>query len=463
MNIGIKKAKLVLKSIAFLMLLFCLKANIYADLQYSLKAGVEQTNFLTESINETRYDQYTDFNGAIKLIDRRTESVFKLDGHLHQNLNGSGDNLVAVPEFFYSWLLSESQALTAGRKTHGWNRGDELWGLGYFQPATRIDSINPQMMGLTGFWWEASGKQVRFTALVSPFFLPDQGPNIREEDGQLVSSNPWFDSPVSQLRLASLESDIKYKIKWPQPDDIFQHNSVAVQMRWGLLKDYEDGAYLNISLADKPINQLTLGLVGVQKIGVGPVSKFTEAEIIPMVTRHQVGGAEVGLQYGRLNLFLAGIVDEPYDIQSGMLVNKPARSQSAFLGGEYLSDVVGIKSKHLFSAIRIWETPVELASAEEMDLGSNMEEFERFQFTDAVMWASSINLGSRQDQVGFRYIYSIPEDGGLLSIFADLTLDKNLKASFNLDLLGSTKEVDLGFVSRHRENDRAQVSMSYVF
>jgi hypothetical protein len=98
-----------------------------------------------------------------------------------------------------------------------------------------------------------------------------------------------------------------------------------------------------------------------------------------------------------------------------------------------------------------------------LDLGSSVQEFDRFQFTDAVMWASNIRFSTLEDQIGFRYIYALQEQAGLLSIFADMSFDRNLKASINLDFLGSTSNDDAGFISRHRENDRAKVSFTYAF
>lgn len=348
-----------------------------------------------------------------------------------------------------------------GRKTYDWSVADSFWGMGLWQPRFLDDKLNRESAGFTGGFFGVKSDRFAASLMVSPWFLPDMGPNSEIQNDKFVSQNPWFRPPTGSVILSGNEAEIRYTLHRPAEQDVIEHAMVAEQVEYRP----RPTRFVRLSSAFKPMNQLLLG---------GPINlhlvspNYVSVEVEPRVVYHQVTTLE------------AGVAEEtPWKVWGSLSYEKvyrddpPAQWISQQAADAKIGSVfVGYRAPE--GGPEVYASYLRILGGESQDqspfsLGSPIFE-QRYMFLDAVKvganttghWFSHRWLTRIDSSV----TYDFAQHGVLASLQLAQVLSKYWTLSLSADGLGLVDQsgrVKNGFLSYYRANDRVALGINYVF
>jgi hypothetical protein len=374
---------------------------------------------------------------------------------------------VTVPDLY----LAHSSSLgtvTLGRKMRRWSEFDELWNLGIWQPQARWDYIHPQIQGLTGLFWEKQfGTGFELTAFATPVFLPDQGPNFQLIDGQFTSQNRWFWGPQVQITVLDEDTETRYSLKRPNETDVVLNGGGALQAR---LWSESTGLWMTAAHAFKPVNQLHLG--GEADLNIANIldENVVDVEISAEVAYHHLSTIEAGWK--------------SQDVQASLSVTRDAPMKPKMPDNRVQSSLIetyftGLQLEHRLRLGPLRNGKIRYAYMKtffgDKVNGGNMftsdidSSLSRFNFEDVAMIEIGQPLLASSGQpltLGLKYMYSVPEEGQLISAQIRWKSSRNMSWIALVDVLSANEPenaVGSGLMSRYRANDRVAVGATYVF
>ena len=199
--------------------------------------------------------------------------------------------LIDVPEIFLTTPRGVSAVqFKVGRKLEHWSRLDEAWDLGIWQPRYRWDYLHPEKEGLLGASFGFESTQFQALLWASPFFVPERGAPINNQEGRMDSDSRWFVPPPHSIPLFGQSTSVNYHLNLPPLGELMSHSGWSAQLRWG---KRGLGPWMTLSGADKPLNQLLLSSDAYLKISETQ-GVFADASIYPRVGWHRLAGGEAG-------------------------------------------------------------------------------------------------------------------------------------------------------------------------
>lgn len=365
-------------------------------------------------------------------------------------------------------------SLTLGRKLETWNRLDQDWKLGIWQPRFRWDYIHPETVGLTGAFATLEVPDVkpnlRFVAMASPVYVPERGVPVAVNDGRFISPSPWFIAPTSKIVLFDKDTPITYDLNIPETASIVQQVSFGLMAQIGTP---EKGTWGQLAWASKPMNQLLMGYQGTLDLAP-PIA--AHVDIQPRVGHHQVVSLDAGHSMDKINAQFSALYERPIDDEvSGLWtyqMPQPALLVSPSLA--WSATETGDGAKFELSFLKSW-------GGNGPDVGYDNRAtsvFEgRYPFQSSVKFgiSSPLRFMSRMiDKRSSQFIgqtqltYDIEESGSLWSsTFHYLPKEKwALKLGADLlatDVFGKSTFNPSHFVSRYQVNNRIHAGVSYVF
>ncbi len=437
---------------------------------------------------------------------KTTESFSELTGRWHPRWQGSFleakadpqfifllppahfETFVDSPEAYLATRRSESgtgmQALV-GRKLVHWNYLDEDWRLGAWQPRYRRDYLNPEEVGLTGVFLHYETPMVSFVGFGSGIFVPERGVNVDAQDGQLVSSSPFFFSPPTQITVLNEATPVHYDLQVPALARIILHPSVGFKARVGGAAGFWGAA----AYAYQPINQLLLsyGDGGQLQLGAGGQGDQVNVPITPRVIYHSLASTELGYTDRRWGVVLSSLLDQPgadpvtgdgtfQQVSRAWLLSPSLQWMPQGNAGDRPLRISA-------SYLRVWTQDAPDLSADptlgiQSSGGSVFES--RFPYQNAFKLAGESGLpraareflGSWSDgfSAGSEFIRDVGHRGAILSVDLRYRLAQatgSWQWGLGADVLGSEESDAPGaasdFISRYRASDRVRAGMSYVF
>ena len=390
------------------------------------------------------------------------------DTHAQANLmltlNHTAYSFADLPDAYLATSAALSPVQVAlGRKTESWNKLDQFWSLGIWEPRFRWDYLAPQEVGLMGTFATLDQHWFRLTAFGSPIFIPERGVPVEFKDGVFTSLSPWFLNLPSQGNLLGTPTPIRYQLVSPSVMDIVSHFGLGFLFRVG----EKTGPWGSVGYTYKPINQLLIGYDGKYDLSTTTI----KANLYPRVLYHELTSLEVG--YG----------GTPVEGWISMLKEQPIRDQTLpSLRTQEIQDSLALAS---MLGIDLWgkgasATRVELGSllqwgGDAPDLGPDSQPgvntFEsRYPFQNAGVVSVKTPLFGRLGRhwtVLGKMLYDFGNLGTILETEVKYSPNPKWMMTLGLEVLGSTRELQAGatmdFISRYRANDRVHGGISYVF
>ncbi len=438
----------------------------YGDLQVQLL----QSQYLSEVQNSSQTNSYSSFAAR---LDQKWGSLDNWSSKLEMislgSVDGSEQVYFAGPEAYVEKASDLSQGLrvTLGRKRLKWSEFDQEWRLGIWQPYVRWDYLHPHDQGLIGAFLGYGRNLTQVTAFASPVFLPDQGPHFETKNGEFHSSNRWFRQPQNRHLILDQERRLNYELDRPSTDATVFHPSFGLNI---LVGPQTDGFYLRTSFADKPINQIHLGIEGYHSLA--RTDRFLEsiAKVHPMVARHTVTSVEAGWENDDAHAYISLTEEHPHHPSVPAEWEESSLYDSRFFGLSFAHRLPfegfrGHWIKAGFMNLSEIIPPSSLGVPED-NLESSLDRYPYQQVLSFEWTARFQEKISRDVSMSLRYLYSIPERGSLLSVKVEYLVERRLRWDLGVDVLGaeiSPDDENSGLMSLYRNNDRVIGGVTYVF
>jgi len=380
----------------------------------------------------------------------------------HWNYRAQGDlSFSSGEEWFYPKMKDfyvEHGAVKVGLVSQSWDDFEEEWRLGLFRPRFLDNKLSEGQGGLVGIFFREGG----FTLGLLPVNIPEFGPHYEEQNGDLVSKNPWFGKKPTQLRYNGTVAPIRYSVRMPPLKDlVLKPGAVAgyETRRFGIYRSRWSAAY-------KPMPQVLLNFPADRKMILDDEGQYFSAEIAPVVAYHALFSTDQKFQINERTHFRISALREVPVIEK-----RPSSWVTQELGpATYLSSRLDFELDP-YSAKTFYLSQLKVWGGDRPDQGryaGSETFFEKHQF-----YREAYGMGFETkwffkkplfSSVGV--IYDVAQEGGVFVTRHEVLLKKDLRLSAEVELLGLTSErnpLPDGFLSTYRANDRAALGVSYVF
>jgi len=299
-----------------------------AQADVSTEIKTEGLSFISPDYGNTQARSFYFIGATLKTSQSpaRQTSIFNVDLEAHYAIGEPVLSYTNVREIYF-FQESEKINISYGRRLHQWSQLDEAWGLGFFQPQFRWNSIDPSAQGLVGLFLDnqefdsvlSVSQKFRWTLFGSPLFIPDQGAGYELKQGQFQDSNPWFNAPPQNLEFNGQTVPIDYNVRVPPANEILFQPIYGGQISY----QFSSGVYLQTAFMSKPSHQIALTYKAVL------VADRVKADIVPKIYREKNISFDMGYKkdWGSFGLMIlsnspdAVITDVNYnypEIQSSM-------------------------------------------------------------------------------------------------------------------------------------------------
>jgi hypothetical protein len=351
----------------------------------------------------------------------------------------------------------------AGRKKKDWSEMDRRWDLGMFQPTFAIDALRPEDQGLAGLFLNYDRRNFEFLFFATPIFIPNMGPDIREQGGALVSQSRWFRSPSRDYDFSNRINTIEYSLDVPETRKLIENPGTAVMTRVG---NKDQGPWAVASVGYLPVNELILKRQNFKAISQDKV----DVTVSPDVTYHMIYSADMGYSFSNLRMSVSYMQDRPQektpDTDWSIQKLEPLQAYSTALD----FSVDDIFSKTL--AFQIEYLKVDGGGITDILSDGAADDFtlfdQRLKFTNALSFSVEGQLASfwrRPFVTRFKYLYDYDQRGSLLNTEFLYYPSQRWAVLVGGDILGVQDESyrPSRFINQYRANDRVYGGMTYVF
>jgi hypothetical protein len=148
-------------------------------------------------------------------------------------------------------LVSGFGELTVGRKYVEWSKVDKSWDMmSLWSPRWTWDQLHPESIGMTGLFYQYDNQNFHFTLFGSPIAIPERGTAVKEENGNLVSSNPFWNPLPTELTVMGQPTKVNYTLQTPPLQDILLRPNVAVKGMY----EFDGGYWVSASAGVLPVH-----------------------------------------------------------------------------------------------------------------------------------------------------------------------------------------------------------------
>ena len=347
------------------------------------------------------------------------EAVAKPEGEIL--LNADHSIYAEMPEGYVatSRELSPNLSLALGRKLEDWNRLDETWELGIWQPRYRWDYLNPEQVALTGATLEGHSGVFSFQFFATPVFIPERGVPVDVTGGSVTAGGDghWFIPPPATAQVMGQSTPVLYNLAMPSLSSIVMNPGTSLRVRVGP----EEGPWTAGAWALKPMNQLLLATDGF--LNASQSDQPIDATIHPRVVYDQLWSAEAGYRQGRLDSWISLLQERPImDVVPDTWIAQEAVPSLAISPGVSLKleDLPDNDAPARLSASYLWQRGGNAADSGDTAISTGTASIyeSRYPFQDAVMvegnspvpgpWGRSLSGHSRA-------LYDLDHEGLILS------------------------------------------------
>ncbi len=233
----------------------------WAETQGSL--SLSEAGFVSPDYNLTEKKDFQFFSGGLDTLTDLSKET-EITDTLHTQVRGMVSPGTSVLNYLdVSQLFWKQQSLIVGRKKMNWNDLDERFHLGIYQPLFLWNPLTPEEQGLTGIFLNLHSDESSVTWGVtlfgSPLFIPNQNAGYELKNGKFQNTNPYFSPTMTSVIINGQKTLIQYDLQRPQTQDVVFQQSYAGKI---FLGEEKQGVYSQISYANKPVNDLSLGVQG---------------------------------------------------------------------------------------------------------------------------------------------------------------------------------------------------------
>jgi hypothetical protein len=384
------------------------------------------------------------------------EAIVQISDTKNMTVDRNAFTVEAANAYFAtSKQLVPHHQVTIGRRLYDWSRFDDEWQFGTYSPRFIWDPVRPQTIGLTGFFYTYESKHWRGMAYASPINIPERGYPMRNENGQLVSTNPFAPVYPDSAIIAKRNIPIRYTIDYPPMNELIGNAGAVTSVRYSSEEDGK-GIWAQGLYGYLPVHQPNLALETPYVLQEDVI----DVHVHPKIQKHHMLTFETGIQkanyavWGSITKEIPTARDIPTDSNWIGMSSEPAMIYSAG-GNVSLGRRFNLDAAYIFVDERI--SPAVESQDFTVDLGS------RFPYHRAAK-ASLDFYGSER----MTYRLGFVDDLEMESQFAsfDITYrivrtDNALTLNLGSDFFASATRK--GYIGQYQGNDRFRGGISYAF
>jgi hypothetical protein len=372
----------------------------------------------------------------------------------------------ALPQAYIGFKGSSDSSLTIGRKYENLSFADSFFNFGLMQSHSTQDNIEFIEGGLTGFSGHLTSGNMGVMASFNPIFIPNQGPQINAENGQIISSSRWAQQPPSKFKFGNQYQNINYAINDYKITDIISNGGYMLNAYLGGTNKLRP--VVVVSYGKKPINEVALS-----RDTYGNIADFEGYVFLtPKVLRHEVQSADLNLDFENIKTTISYLADAPENSVAKDLEVMQQLSPLSILSFYTSIDLKGALGKKFeaYAATAI------IDGGEIKDVDSQGKDSIFTVTNSRSQFKRPIKLGLKSDMF---YIYNSALEadvnmtydqqlkGSLLSAKLKYEAIKNIQISVGADIIGVENELPAdeqgNFLDQNKANDRFYGGIKYVF
>ncbi|GIL18568.1 MAG: hypothetical protein BroJett040_23190 [Oligoflexia bacterium] len=434
-----------------LLLVFLASGSVFAETQGEV--SLRQDSFVSPQYSSTNSKSFGFLGGHLKQSTETTGLVGDITGEfVPQNPMMSYLN---VQELYH-----RESFFSVGRKLYAWNRLDEDFNLGVFQPQFRWNPLDPSSQGLTGIYMDLQnqiGEMPWGMMLFASFtFIPDQGSSYQLRDGQFEPANPWFRTPPQRAQFddqGKIVDQINYDLQKPSVNEVVYNTSFVGALYLG---EDQKGFKIQAVSAYKPSNQLALGTDGV----LTP-NNSVDVKIVPKIYYHSLVGGDLQYSFSNFQIGLSGLSEHPHKPEFDQTLTYNNYNDSR-LGSVFVAARAGRFQTHL-SRLTVQGGEAQVQGPKAKELASVLPQ--RFPYRSANK-ISAVYEYKWKKYEGLKgqatYMQGDQNEFELVKLSLGWQIDPKWSAQAQGLLVRASNTVKTVF-SDYEDNDQVQMGVSYVF
>ncbi|MGZ3773073.1 MAG: transposase [Bdellovibrio sp.] len=374
-----------------------------------------------------------------------------------------GQSHIVVHEAYFAFHTADQMKVYLGRKKKDWSEMDRRWQLGLWQPKFAIDALRPEEQGLTGLFLDYNTQNVELVGFVTPVFIPNVGPDIRQEGGSLVADSRWYRTPSRDYDFNNRINNINYELNIPEAAKLAGNGGAGFTGRIG---NKEKGPWIVGSIGYLPVNDLILKRKNFKVVSEDKV----DVTVSPDVTYHNIYSVDLGYSFEGIKTSVSYLHDEPgeklpetdWSIQKLEAI-KAYSAAVEFSLSNFFTNTLALQLEYL----RInGGGIVDITSNGHPDDVTLFDQ--RMKFTNALSFRIEGQLASifqRPFVTRFKYLYDYDQRGSLLNTEFLYYPSSKWAVVLGADVLGVQDESYRvsSFLNQFRANDRVYGGLTYVF
>jgi hypothetical protein len=370
---------------------------------------------------------------------------------------------------------SNKEQVFVGRKLEFWSEVDKDWQLGLWEPQFRIDPLQQVDQGLTGLFYQQSVSSAAGTfdwvMFGSPIFIPTTGPDIREDNGNLVSESRWYQQPASSGNIQGQNTQFVYSLSVPAISQLVNNPGSGLRLRWSENAD-QHGFWSSVNYAYKPVNTLTVKY----DANLMVAGNTSQINVVPVVAYANLWGGDFGYKSSNLGNFSFSYLEEDptqkdptNDATSDWWQQQLGQLHIYSLHWDSDFKVKGITEKVNFAVeyLRVFENNTQDVDSDGIVHNAILPY--QTMYTNALSLRTRFltYLKGKKLISKFRVTRDFSQNGNVYESELDWSWTRRLTFNGGLDVISpddpSANNPDPSFINQFRANDRIYAGCSYVF
>lgn len=374
----------------------------------------------------------------------------------------------AVPTAYTNWSVAASDQLnfnlSLGRKKISENFADSHWNLGAINPYFSLDRLNYITQGVVGLHTDFSYSLFTLGVTYSPVHLPNQGPPLKIDNGQVIGANSWTQSVPETFTVDKKENRIFYKLKPYEMNKIILNNGFYTYAQIG--QKSHNQILFKTQYSYSPMNDIVIG-----RTVIADLNLDGNVDIYPVIRYSKKMAADIEYNYSNWTYKLSYLNETPENQleQDGKAVQTFEAMDSFSFG--ISTDLSSISN--MISSVELAYAQFDGGDITDLNDDGTPNTFNisqsRLLFKNPIsvgMTLEPIQLFKKNLQVKANWIYDLQQEGSIFSVQAKHHPFKNTVIGLGVDLIGTldnSEENQKYFISKHKTNDRITGSFEYVF
>lgn len=430
------------------------------DFNTIVELDVKAINYAESS----QVDNNSQQQAQVALALKKQGSVFSETNLIVGTFTEPNSVYYALPEA-YIGFGNRDQNVVLGRKIENLSFADSFFHFGLVQSNFTNDNINFIEGGLTGLSANYENSHMGVIANFMPISMPNQVPQIKAEDGRIVSSNRWAPSPPSKFKFGDEYKDINYAIRDYNIADIISNSGYMLHAYYG---ENKNRPTLAATFAKKPINEIALS-----RDTYSDISNFEGYVFLtPVILKHEVRAVDLNLDYENFKSTFSYLSDDP--------INQEAKNLEVMQQLSPLNIFSFYAALDLTESFRkkteVYAAAAVISGGEIRDLNSENKESTFAVANSRTLFKRPLRLGlkgemffiyNRAFESDINMTYDQQLKGSLLSMQFKYSPIKKMKISVGADIIGVESElsesIQGNFLDQNKANDRFFAGINYVF